>query len=246
MAIAVDPYLQKIPSKIQQDPELKAYFEFLERYLRDLWVRTGGGQDNIAQGKTDRSGIRAELSSIASGLNQAIQSLGNSTDAQINALTTQLSSYAVGLNKLSEDAISVSEISSISTKLSSQVAGLNQIIGEVSKLLNAKIEGVDSQLSSYASGLRQRIRLLEADIFDITSDHTTTNNEILVLKNTTPITITLNTNPSDGEFVEMLKETDPIVTIVGTINGTTPTDFIFAGDGIKIRYTRAAGEWSLI
>lgn len=43
----VDPFIQPIPKKILQDPEVRDYFQYLHRFLHDLWVRTGGGDDQI-------------------------------------------------------------------------------------------------------------------------------------------------------------------------------------------------------
>jgi len=44
----VDPRLYPIPRDLQKDPEVRKYFEDLERFLHDLWFRTGGGDDEIA------------------------------------------------------------------------------------------------------------------------------------------------------------------------------------------------------
>ena len=43
----VDPRLQQIPKELQQDFNVRVYFEELERFLHDLWVRTGGGTDTV-------------------------------------------------------------------------------------------------------------------------------------------------------------------------------------------------------
>lgn len=45
---SVDPRLNQIPKELLQDFEVRNYFEQLERFLHDLWVRTGGGTDAIA------------------------------------------------------------------------------------------------------------------------------------------------------------------------------------------------------
>jgi len=43
----VDPFIVPIPPKLLADPELRDYFNYLNRFLHDLWVRTGGGTDLI-------------------------------------------------------------------------------------------------------------------------------------------------------------------------------------------------------
>ena len=43
----VDPQLNQIPRKLLDDPDLRDYFENLERYRHDMWQRTGGPTDEI-------------------------------------------------------------------------------------------------------------------------------------------------------------------------------------------------------
>jgi len=45
----VDPRLYNIPVDLQKTPEVRKYFEDLERFLHDLWFRTGGGNDAIIE-----------------------------------------------------------------------------------------------------------------------------------------------------------------------------------------------------
>lgn len=49
MATRVDPFLIPIPRKILEDRESRVYFEYLNRFLHDLWARTGGGNDDVAE-----------------------------------------------------------------------------------------------------------------------------------------------------------------------------------------------------
>ena len=44
----VDPRLGQIPKELLEDREVRLYFEDLERFLHDIWIRTGGGNDEIA------------------------------------------------------------------------------------------------------------------------------------------------------------------------------------------------------
>lgn len=48
----VDPRLQQIPKQLLADFDLRVYFEELERFLHDLWVRTGAGDDAISNQST--------------------------------------------------------------------------------------------------------------------------------------------------------------------------------------------------
>lgn len=44
----VDPRLGQIPEALQRDPLVRAYFEELERFWHDLWVKVGAGSDPIS------------------------------------------------------------------------------------------------------------------------------------------------------------------------------------------------------
>jgi len=49
MAIKVNPPPQtRLPSKIVEDQEMKSYFSYQQEILFKLWLRTGGGNDDIA------------------------------------------------------------------------------------------------------------------------------------------------------------------------------------------------------
>lgn len=46
----VDPFIIKIPNFLwnHPDPEVRNYFQYLNRWAQDMWIRTGADQDNIA------------------------------------------------------------------------------------------------------------------------------------------------------------------------------------------------------
>lgn len=44
----LNPFTQPIPSVWREDRELRSWVEYLNRFLHDIWVRTGGGDDAIA------------------------------------------------------------------------------------------------------------------------------------------------------------------------------------------------------
>jgi hypothetical protein len=46
----VDPFLHPIPLKLQQDPEIRQFFEYFVKWAHDIWLRTGGSADLIASG----------------------------------------------------------------------------------------------------------------------------------------------------------------------------------------------------
>lgn len=48
MAIKVDPFVIPIPPSLNKEPETRKYFEYLNRWAHDMWVRSGGGTDTIS------------------------------------------------------------------------------------------------------------------------------------------------------------------------------------------------------
>jgi len=48
MVQQVDPFVYPIPKKFLNDPELRPYFEYFHRWAHDMWKRTGGSSDDVA------------------------------------------------------------------------------------------------------------------------------------------------------------------------------------------------------
>jgi len=49
MVVQVDPFLYPIPDGFLKDPEVRAWYEYDNRWKHDIWLRTGGGDDAIAE-----------------------------------------------------------------------------------------------------------------------------------------------------------------------------------------------------
>ncbi|MBL4651270.1 MAG: hypothetical protein JKY53_00185 [Flavobacteriales bacterium] len=72
---------------------------------------------------------------------------------------------------------------------------------------------------------------------------TTTGNQIIICNNTAELTITLNLNPDDGEKITVIRR-DAKISLVGTLNGSTPTAIPSKNDILDVYHTIAGGEWS--
>ena len=48
MATRVDPFVIPIPSSLTKDPESRKFFEYLNRFNHDMWVRSGAGDDKLS------------------------------------------------------------------------------------------------------------------------------------------------------------------------------------------------------
>lgn len=53
MAIKVDPFVIPIPTSLNQDPETRKYFEYFNRWAHDMWIRSGGGTDTLANASSE-------------------------------------------------------------------------------------------------------------------------------------------------------------------------------------------------
>lgn len=107
MAIKVSPWAIKIPQGLLQDPENRAYFQYLNEFLRGLYTRTGGPSDLIstssdelialrtlsgtAEGAVDLgsfTGVTVPTSSDNKEALQALETAYEETDANTNDLVT--------------------------------------------------------------------------------------------------------------------------------------------------------------
>ena len=64
MSVDVDPFLHPIPKALREDPETRAFFEYLNRWNHDMWVRSGGGTDAVSVA-SEKSSQRADTLLIA-------------------------------------------------------------------------------------------------------------------------------------------------------------------------------------
>lgn len=49
----VDPFIVPLPQKLALDPQLGPYFQYLQKFLHDIWQRTGAGSDLIGDAAAD-------------------------------------------------------------------------------------------------------------------------------------------------------------------------------------------------
>lgn len=106
----VDPFIQPIPVQFQGDRELRAYYEYLHRFLHDIWVRTGGGDDAIENIQEEESSAEGQVS-------------------RVQSLLDKLSKRVVDLEKASDYAL-----------LNARIAATNKRIDELIDLLIEKLD----------------------------------------------------------------------------------------------------------
>lgn len=61
----VEPLQDQVPQSLRPDLESEAYFTRLHRFLRDMWVRSGGGSDKIESNESQALRQQSRISSIA-------------------------------------------------------------------------------------------------------------------------------------------------------------------------------------
>lgn len=85
----VDPFVIQWPRKWIGDPELNPTIQYLNKFLYDLWIRTGGGDDAIEIIQEEESSAEGEVSrvqSLVDRLSKRVTDLEKLNDySQINA-----------------------------------------------------------------------------------------------------------------------------------------------------------------
>jgi len=92
MANKVDPFVIKWPIQWLTDPEIEPVIRYLNRFLHDLWIRTGGGNDDIAVSLEDISKLQQKDAEIESGVskNRAINTNQDKELSKLLHLTAEL------------------------------------------------------------------------------------------------------------------------------------------------------------
>ena len=93
--------------------------------------------------------------------------------------------------------------------------------------------------------LQLRVAALEYRVYEnvsTTTSLTTNEFQIILCKNTSPIEITLKTDPIDGDEISVIR-TNATVKVLGTINNKTNLTLNVKGSGPKFVYDAAALTW---
>jgi hypothetical protein len=76
----VDPFVIPLPRKLANDPEIAPWFSYLQKFLHDLWQRTGAGEDLVGDAVT--------LTQLTSALAVHTGSNDNTTQAELDSAFT--------------------------------------------------------------------------------------------------------------------------------------------------------------
>ncbi|TNG03800.1 MAG: hypothetical protein EP297_00155 [Gammaproteobacteria bacterium] len=90
MVRQVDPFVIPIPRALLRDPEVRFYHQLLNKSIHDVWIRTGGGNDNISdQGIRELYSWQVPDDEESEGVTQGLYSMafGGQTQTEILAIS---------------------------------------------------------------------------------------------------------------------------------------------------------------
>jgi hypothetical protein len=153
MAKVNPPPALRIPQKINQDPDLRAYFEQIGTILFQLWTRTGGGNDDIADAGLDAGVADNKATQALNLLNQYIQESG--VDQAV--ADAQITEVIQSIGRLSQEA-ALSGFSGESG--AAQALGAIATLGQDTAVTIATLEAKLLQAQDTISKLAQSVELL--------------------------------------------------------------------------------------
>ena len=95
MATKVDPFVIPIPLALNKDAETRKYFEYLNRWAHDMWVRSGAGDDNLSVVSSDSN--RKADTLLYSVLDKV--SLGDDLTADTTGFTADNTNFTVDMKE---------------------------------------------------------------------------------------------------------------------------------------------------
>lgn len=135
----VDPFVIEWPQKWMADNEIRPVIEYLNRFLHDIYFRTGGGDDLIEE-MTESTAAESDTSrllAVINALGKRVRDLEESSD---NELITKVAKLNQKVNKLiNELLIAVKALAPDKEQESEKVVLLANIRDEII-LLNLRIE----------------------------------------------------------------------------------------------------------
>ena len=121
---------------------------------------------------------------------------------------------------------------------------LERIIQQLYQRSGGEVDSVVEASEAIGPFFTSALQLSQIETLSITADFTTTDSQVLICNNSSAITITLNSTPSDLEKVT-IKRRDALVTISGSIDGDTEL-VIGQYESPTLIYTIDGGEWSIV
>lgn len=120
MSVNVDPFVIPIPQKWLTDPDLAPTVQYLWRFLYDMWLRSGGGNDalsNLEDSALYDVGIKgAEIAEITKQIEELrIQS--EIIISSVSAMHDSLSKQIAAIEAMDNTLLLMAEITEIRKRL---------------------------------------------------------------------------------------------------------------------------------
>jgi hypothetical protein len=163
MSVKVDPFIVPLPRKLASDVELGPYFTYLNKFLHDLWTRTGAGTDTVAGGLQNTGGtMTGTLNLTGSAVLQmeGTQVLTDQQAAVSDASAATASNPAAPAAYTPHASGAVPVLSNAATDLDTTAAALSTLRGEVAtyetaiSALIVDVASVRAQLNLALAALR--------------------------------------------------------------------------------------------
>ena len=136
----VDPFVVQWPRAWMADDEIRPVIEYLNRYLHDLFIRTGGGDDAI-ESLEEVSAAEADTSRLFATirrLERRVQDLEESNDNEV--LNSKIAKLNHKVNKLIADLIAAVKANAPDRELEHKVLCIQQQTLKEIELLSARVE----------------------------------------------------------------------------------------------------------
>lgn len=157
----LDPFTAQIPAKFLNDPELRPFFEYLNRFLHDLFIRTGGGDDAIEGiGESLVTEIQTStLLATSRRLEKKVSDLSENTESN-----SVLRAKITRLNKRIEDLEGSNDNEILNSKIAKLNAKVNKLINELLVAVKALAPDLEqeSEKVTLLANILDEIKLLNA------------------------------------------------------------------------------------
>lgn len=218
----VDPFIQPIPAKFLQDPEIRAWFEYDNRWKHDMWQRTGGGVDLIEGNDQDLTELEEDVAENTANI--ATNTANISTNA--NNITTNTTDIATNTADIATNA---ANISLNAAGIAVNAAGIAVNAADIDDL---EADVADLIIAAYFIPVSA-------------SDNYTANNyEFVNAKN--KATITLPASPSNYSAVIVRNGDGTLIGLNGNgrlINGENAGKIRRKGTALTLQYFIDENEW---
>lgn len=232
----VDPFIQPIPEKWRNDPELRAYIEYLHRFLHDLWQRTGGANDIVESSELDLTDLRTDVDDNTANIatNAAVIAVNSANIAtNIASITTNSANIATNTANIATNTANIAiNAADIASNTADILVNSARITSNDNDISNLETDVAALQLAAYFVPVSTSISYVASDF------------EFVNAKNAAEIT--LPTSPNSYSAIIVRNGDGSRITLNGNgkmINGESTGKIYRKGTSIVLQYFLDDDEW---